>query len=138
MISIYTYWISTILLSLLYLTSATMYLLKTDWVKHQFTAFGYPGYLVVPLIFCKAFAVCLILSRFNVVLSDFAYVGMFLHLLLATAAHVGIKKSGEALPAIIGLLLIVLSFTTQNTARSIPSPSRDGVAHLNYTEGYKS
>ncbi len=136
MTPIYTYWISTILLSALYLTSATMYLLKTEWVKQQFIAFGYPSYLVIPLIFCKALAVCLILSRFNVVLSDFAYVGMTLHLLLATVAHVGVKKSKEAIPAIVGLLLIAVSFTTQNSARSIPSPNSDDIALINYVEGY--
>lgn len=138
MASVYAYWVSTILLSLLYLASATMYLLKSDWVKIQFKKLGYPSYLIFPLVFCKSLAVVLIFSRFSVVLSDFAYVGMTLHLLLAVAAHVGIKNSREAVPAIMGLLLVVLSFTTQNAARSLPSPNSDGVTLINYAIGGKS
>ncbi len=130
MIYIYAYWISTTLLSLLYLTSAGMYVLKTDWVKQQFNELGYPSYLVIPLSFCKALAVCFILSRFNVTLSDFAYAAMTLHLILAFGAHVGIKKSKDALPALIGLLLITVSFTTQNFVRNLPSPNSVGVDEI--------
>jgi len=116
------YWISTALLSLLYLTSATLYLLRTDWVRQQLAGLGYPGYLVPLLIAVKLLSVTAVLWRVSVPLSDLAYAGMLFHLLLAGLAHTGVRKPKEALPAVIGLVLLIASFTTQNVARSVPSP----------------
>ena len=116
------YWISSALLSLLYLTSATLYLVKTDWVRKQLAELGYPGYLVPLLIAVKVLAVTAVLWRVSVPLSDLAYAGMFFHLLLSGLAHIGVHKSKAALPAAIGLVLLVISFTTQNVARETPSP----------------
>ena len=135
MTMIYTYWISTILLSLLYLASATLYTMKTNWVKEQFTAFGYPSYLVKPLIFCKTLAVIVVISRFNTSLTDFTYAAMTLHLMLAIGAHWGVKKPKEALPAIVGVLLIAASFTTQNAARNLPSANSAGASFITETVG---
>lgn len=119
------YWISTALLSLLYLSSATLYLLKTAWVRTQLSALGYPGYLVPLLIVLKVLAVVAVLSRINTPLSDLAYAGMFFHLLLAAIAHAGAGKPKDALPAVIGVILLVASFATQNVAREMPSPHGD-------------
>ena len=116
------YWISSALLSLLYLTSATLYLVKTDWVRKQLAELGYPGYLVPLLIAVKVLAVTAVLWRVSVPLSDLAYAGMFFHLLLSGLAHIEVHKSKAALPAAIGLVLLVISFTTQNAARETPSP----------------
>lgn len=118
----YTYWISTALLSLLYLTSATLYVAKTAWVRQQLAELGYPGYLVPPLVVVKVLAVAAVLWRVSVPLSDLAYAGMFFHLLLASLAHVGARKAREAMPAAVGLVLLAASWTTQNAAREIPSP----------------
>lgn len=118
----FTYWISSALLLLLYLTSATLYLVKTDWVRKQLAELGYPGYLVPLLIAVKILAVIAVLWRVSVPLSDLAYAGMFFHLLLAGLAHIGVHKPKEALPAVIGLVLLVISFATQNSTRDIPSP----------------
>ncbi len=116
------YWISSALLALIYLTSATLYLVKTDWVRKQLAELGYPGYLVPLLIAVKILAVTVVLWRVSIPLSDLAYAGMFFHLLLAGLAHIGVRKSKEALPAAIGLVLLIISFATQNAAREIPSP----------------
>ncbi|MBP2448108.1 DoxX family protein [Rhizobium leguminosarum] len=119
----YTYWISTALLSLLYLTSATMYLTKGDWVRQALEALGYKvSYLVPLLIIIKILAPVAILSRVSVPLSDLAYAGMFFHLILAALAHAGVRKPVEALPAVLGLVLMITSFVTQNDARDLPSP----------------
>lgn len=124
----YIYWISTALLTLLYLTSAGMYILKRSWVRHALGELGYPGYLVSILAAVKLLAVAAILSRAHVALSDLAYAGMFFHLLLAGTAHIGVRKMRESLPALIGLVLLIVSFSTQNAARSMPSPYAPGVA----------
>lgn len=118
----YAYWISTALLSLLYLTSATMYIVKREWVRQNLIEFGYPSYLVPILTAVKILGATAILSRVNVPLSDLAYAGIFYHLLLAALAHVGVRKPSAALPAAVGLVLLIVSFSTQNAARDVPSP----------------
>ncbi|OBZ96884.1 membrane protein [Pararhizobium polonicum] len=118
----YVYWISTALLSLLYLASAVTYIVKKQWVRETIVGFGYPGYLVPILTAVKFLAVAAILSRVSVALSDLAYAGVFYHLLLSGLAHIGVRKPGGALPAAVGLALLAASFVTQNAAREIPSP----------------
>jgi hypothetical protein len=120
--SSYAYWISTGLLSALYLLSAAMYVTKVSTVRTKLLSFGYPGYLVPLLATVKLLGVAAILSRVSVPLSDLAYAGMFFHLLLAGQAHFADRKPSEAIPAIVGLVLLVMSFTTQNAARAAPSP----------------
>ncbi|MGO8565227.1 hypothetical protein ACC743_38180, partial [Rhizobium ruizarguesonis] len=51
-----------------------------------------------------------------------AYAGIFFHLLLSGLAHIGVLKPVGALPAAIGLALLITSFITQNDARDLPSP----------------
>lgn len=115
------YWVSTALLCLLYLASATMYLLKGETVRQALGALGYPAYLVPILIAVKLLAVAAILTRVSVALSDLAYAGMFYHLLLALSAHVN-AGDGGFVPAALGLVVLIASFATQNAARAKPSP----------------
>jgi hypothetical protein len=122
MAAIYTYWISTALLCLLYLTSAYMYASKGDWVRQALGELGYPAYLVPVMIVVKVLGPAAILLRVSVALSDLAYAGLFYHLLLAGLAYIGARKPGGALPAAVGLALLAASFVTQNAARDIPSP----------------
>lgn len=117
----YAYWISTILLALLYLASATMYATMGAFARDAFTALGYPTYLVPILLVVKVLGVVAILTRLSVALSDLTYAGMFYHLLLALSAHVHAGDGGFA-PALIGLSLLIVSFFTQNAARAKPSP----------------
>ena len=56
MAAIYTYWISTALLCLLYLTSAYAYVTKGDWVRQALAELGYPAYLVPVMIVVKILA----------------------------------------------------------------------------------
>lgn len=119
----YAYWISTTLLALLYLASATLYVVKRDWVRQTLAELNYPAPYLVPLmIVVKVLGPLVILSRVSVPLSDLAYAGIFFHLLLSGSAHLGVRKPKGALPAVIGLVLLVVSFTTQNAARDTPSP----------------
>lgn len=122
MIEIYIYWISTTLLSLLYLVSATLYVVKKAWVRQALADLGYPATLMPLLIAVKILAVVAILLRLNVPLSDLAYAGMLYHLLLSAFAHINVRKPGGALPAVICLVLLISSFVTQNTAREVQSP----------------
>ena len=121
MVRKYAYWISTALISLLYLASATIYLTQGDTVRQALGGLGYPAYLIPVLIVVKILGVAAILSRVSVALSDLAYAGMFYHLLLAFSAHLNAGDGGFA-PALIGLGLLIVSFFTQNAAREAPSP----------------
>jgi len=117
------YWISTGLLSLLYLSSAFLYVTKGAWVRQTLAELNYPAPYLVPLmVVVKVLGPVAILSRVNMPLSDLAYAGIFFHLVLSASAHLGVRKPKGALPAIIGLALLAMSFATQNAARETPSP----------------
>lgn len=117
----YAYWISTALLCLLYLASATFYVVKGDMVRQALGTLGYPAYLVPILITVKLLGVAAILSRISVALSDLAYAGMFYHLLLALSAHINAGDGGFP-PAAAGLCILIVSFLTQNAGRAKKSP----------------
>jgi hypothetical protein len=123
MIENYVYWISTTLLSLLYFASASMYIAKGDYVRNAQVELGYSASHLVPfMIVVKVLGPAAILWRFNVALSDLAYAGMFYHLLLSALAHLGVRKPKGSLPAVVGFILLVASFMTQNAVRDLPSP----------------
>ncbi|MBY5854950.1 DoxX family protein [Rhizobium ruizarguesonis] len=123
MLEFYGYWISTALLSVLYLASAYMYATKKQWVRKALTELGYSANNLVPfMIIVKVLGPVAILSRVSVPLSDLANAGIFFHLLLSGLAHIGVRKPVGALPAAIGLALLITSFMTQNDARDLPSP----------------
>jgi len=123
MIEDYIYWISTALLSLLYFTSASMYIAKGDFVRKAQAELGYSASHLVPLmIVVKIMGPVAILWRFNVAISDLAYAGMFYHLLLSASAHLGVHKPKGSIPAAIGIILLAASFVTQNVVRESPSP----------------
>jgi len=126
----YVYWISTALLSVLYLASAAIYVTKRDWVRQVLAELGFQASYLIPfMIIIKVLGPAAILSRVSVPLSDLAYAGIFFHLLLSGLAHVGVRKPAGALPAAVGLALLVTSFMTQNDARDVPSPYVQATAH---------
>jgi hypothetical protein len=125
----YTYWISTTLLSLLYFVSAFMYITKRAFVRKAQVELGYSAPNLVPfMIVIKILGPAAILLHSNVALSDLAYAGMFYHLILSGLAHLGVRKPKSAIPAAVGLILLALSFATQNAARELPSPYASGTA----------
>lgn len=128
MIEHYVYWLSTAALALLYLASATLYVTKKAWVGQALADLGYPSYLIPMLTVLKILGVVAILSRPSVALSDLAYAGMLYHLLLSASAHLGVRKPRGALPAAIGIVLLIASFLTQNVVREAPSPYAPGAA----------
>jgi len=119
----YAYWISTTLLIFLYISSALLYVVKKDWVRQTLVELNYPAPYLVPLmVVVKILGPLAILSRVSVPVSDLAYAGILFHLLLSGSAHLGVHKPRGALPAVLGLVLLVVSFTTQNAARDTVSP----------------
>lgn len=126
---IYIYWISTALLSALYLSSAFLYLAKKDFVRKAQADLGYHAAHLVPLmIVVKILGPVAVLTRVSVPLSELAYAGIFYHLILSGMAHLGVRSLKGAAPAAIGLVLLATSFATQNYARDVPSPYAPAVA----------
>ena len=116
------YWISTGLLCLFYAAGAFFYLTQRPMVQEGFAWLGFPAYLINLLVVAKIAAPLAILTRVSVRLSDLAYAGIFYHLLLAISAHLN-KGDGGFAPAALGLVLLVVSFLTQNAGRDVASPN---------------
>ena len=132
MVAQYAYWISTAALVLIYLSSAALYVVKKDWVRQTLAGLNYPAPYLVPLmVTVKLLGPLAILSRVSVPLSDLAYAGFFFHLLLSGSAHLGVRRPGGTLPAVIGLVLLIASCTTQNAARDTASPYSVATKELN-------
>lgn len=120
---IYTYWISTSLLAMMYLFSAFLYITKRELVRSAQADLGYHAANLIPfMITVKILGPIAVLSRISVPLSDLAYAGILYHLLLSGMAHLGVGKARGALPALVGIILLVSSFATQNAARETASP----------------
>lgn len=123
MIGHYVYWGSTVLLSLLYAASALLYIARREDVEKAQKDLGYSATLLVPfMIAVKILGPAAVMSRFSVALSDLAYAGMLFHLILSALAHLGVRKPKAAVPAFLGLVLLVTSFVSQNLARVESSP----------------
>ena len=58
-----TYWSATVLLSALLLMSAGMYVFNTETIQELFKGFGYPTYLIYPLVVAKISAVVVLLTQ---------------------------------------------------------------------------
>lgn len=110
------YWISTILVCLLFLYSAVMYFTETEMVKGLFESFDYPTYIVIPLAILKVLGVIIILWRKSSWLTEWAYAGFFFDLVLATTAH---YNAGQGIIgfSLYGLLLIFPSYFFGKTIR---------------------
>lgn len=110
------YWISTILLCVLFLYSAQMYITKTEMVKGFFESFGYPTYLVIPLATIKILGVVMILWRKNSWLTEWAYAGFFFDMVLATTAHYNADQGIIGLSA-YGIILLFISYSLGKKVR---------------------
>ena len=111
------YWISTILLSAIFLYSAQMYVFKTEMVKGFFESFNYPSYLVIPLAIAKVLGVITIIWRKNTWLTEWAYAGLFFDLILATLAH-GHANHGIGL-SVYAIPILLISYFLGKTARPL-------------------
>ncbi|NME68095.1 DoxX family protein [Flammeovirga aprica] len=103
------YRITTGLLTALMLMSATMYLAQYEMVSEVFGKLGFPTFIIYPLAVAKYLGLIAIWSNISPKLKEWAYAGFFFDIVLAIGAHININD-GEALPAGIGLLLVLSSY----------------------------
>ncbi len=111
------YWTPTILLALMMLASGVLYITKTAEVAKEFSALGYPLYLIVPLGIAKALAAIVLLNNRFKKLVEWAYAGLFFDYTLALFAH-SMVGDGEYAPAIIALILLSLSYYFKDQVRT--------------------
>lgn len=124
----WVYWASTGLVALVYLGGAAFYIAAHDMVVGMYEQLlHYPSYIIWPLAILKIVAGVVILWRPSAMITDWAYGAMFWHLLLAASAHINVGDPGWP-PAVIALVLLVLSWVTANRVRHVKSAYAPGAA----------
>jgi hypothetical protein len=99
------FYVPTALLSLLMLFSAGMYLFNTGEIHAEFTALGFPTWIVFPLAIAKLAGVLILWIRPNRALVEWTYAGFFFDFLLALGAHLSVND-GDYPAAIAALVLL--------------------------------
>ncbi len=103
------YWLSTGILSLLMLLSASMYVFNHVEIAKIFESLGYPTYIIYPLAVAKVLGIAVILINKSDFLKYLAYAGFFFDFLLAFFAHYMVNDGDEA-GATIAMLAVGLSY----------------------------
>ena len=103
------YWISTAIMCLIFLYSASMYLTKYEMVTGFFQALQFPTWLVYPLAITKILGVVAILTKQSKFLKELAYAGFFYDALLALTAHM-MNGDGGYLFSVIALSATIISW----------------------------
>ncbi|MEO1023117.1 MAG: DoxX family protein [Bacteroidota bacterium] len=109
------FWISTGLLTALMLLSVGNYFFNYTEISKAFQSFGYPTYIIYPLAVLKLLGVAAIWSRFQSVVTEWAYAGFFFNFTLAFFAHLMIGD-GQQFGALIALILLLTSRFTSGKA----------------------
>ena len=115
------FWISTSLLSLLMIFSASMYFLKTQMISSIFISMGYNERIVIPLAILKIAGVVAIVSNYSRTLKLWAYFGFLMDFSLALEGHLSIKDGGHTM-SIIALILWIVSYTYDRKVRKASEP----------------
>jgi len=110
------YYLTTGLLTLLMLFSASMYFFNYEEVATMFTDFGYPTYIIYPYAVLKLLGLVVIWYPDFKSLKEWAYAGFFFAFILAFFAHYMIDD-GEHYPAFMALFLLLLSYFSNKTLK---------------------
>ena len=103
------YWISTGLLTLMMLMSASMYFFKHSEVSTTFNQLGFPSYVVYPLATAKLLGLIAIWTGISKFLKEWAYAGFFFNFMLAMSAHI-VANDGQFGGALVALVLLLTSY----------------------------
>ena len=112
------YFVATALFTALMLFSVGMYFFKNADIVLGFKSFGYPTYLIYPLAIAKLLGLITIWQTKYKTIKEWAYAGFFFNVVLAFFAHIMIND-GEQMGAIIGLVLLPLSYSFGKKIRRI-------------------
>lgn len=103
------YWVTTVLMSIVYLFGVSMFILNTEGMKEAFNNLGFPTWLMIPLGFFEIAGVLTILFGKNIVHKNMAYGGLLLASSHGLAAHL-IVADGEFVPALAAVIFTIASW----------------------------
>ena len=103
------FWVSTVLLCVVPLFSASMYFTKYEMIAGFFKFLGYPTYIIYPLAVLKVIAVLVLLINKGIRLKEWVYAGLFFNFTLAFFAHVMLSDGAQG-TALAGLILLVITY----------------------------
>ena len=104
------YWIATIWLALGMLSTGLVQVFKVQSETNFITTLGYPGYFLILLGVWKILGVITILIPKTPLLKEWAYAGFFFAMSGAVFSHVASGMQNKLLPALLLLLLTVVSW----------------------------
>ncbi|MGX5690910.1 DoxX family protein [Arcticibacter tournemirensis] len=107
-----TYWVVTIIVSVMMINSAVMYITKPE-IKQAFAHLGFPSYFRVELAALKVIGAIVLLAPLSRSFKEWAYAGFAITFVSAFIAHSasGDPASARIMPVIF-LILLVVSYIT--------------------------
>jgi hypothetical protein len=115
------YWISTIWLALGMLSTAIVQLLKVKEEIDLITRLGYPIYFLTLLGIWKILGVVAVLVPKFPLLKEWTYAGFFFAMSGAIFSHLALGRINEIFPALLLLILTVVSWYFRPADRKIPA-----------------
>ncbi len=103
------YWIVKIIFSLMVISAAFAYVFTHAEVAANFTALGFPVFLIYPMAVTKTLGVIGIWQNKSRMLKEWAYAGLTFNFLLAFGAHINVND-GEWFGPIIALVLLIATY----------------------------
>ena len=116
------YWVSTILLAIVFILGGINNLVRSDEAIKQITSLHYPIYLLTILGVAKLLAVIVILSPKLPILKEWAYAGLAIDLVGAFISHAivdGLFVWGGVLPPLVILIITLLSYCYRPVDRKL-------------------
>ncbi|MFK8006827.1 MAG: DoxX family protein [Saprospiraceae bacterium] len=106
----YIYWVSTGLLTVIMLFSASMYIFNYEEITKAFEGLGYPTYIIYPLAIAKLLGLVAIWTKLSKTLTEWAYAGFFFDTVLACSAHLMVDD-GQFSPSLVAMILVLTSYS---------------------------
>jgi uncharacterized membrane protein YphA (DoxX/SURF4 family) len=114
-----TYWISTVWLCLAMLSSGIVQLFKVKGEIEFIIDLGYPVYFLTILAIWKILGVVALLIPKAPLVKEWAYAGFFIAMSGAIVSHIASGKPGEIAPALLVLVLTVVSWYFRPPERKV-------------------
>ena len=115
------YWIATAWLSLGMVSTGLVQLVRQAESVEMIRSLGYPEYLLTILGVTKLLGTLVILLPGLPLLKEWAYAGFFFLMAGAIVSHLTVGAAGDVLPALLLLVLTVVSWYMRPTHRRLSS-----------------
>jgi hypothetical protein len=112
------YWVATGFMLFVMLWSFVTYHLLHDVIAEIFIKFNYPTYLIYPLAWLKLAGVIILITNRYSDLKEWVYATYYINMILAFVAH--FVAQDFYWHAVLGLILIPVSYIYSNAVRGIP------------------